>query len=694
MSENVLAIYKQKRKSLMGSIKRAIFKNNKPNRLGTILSSPQDQLKANRPLHKKKWTLLETRRQQMQEFVNDDISEAQKEANQIFWIASINLGIAGMSLFYTPLLWLVVPITAYANTTFFRHAYKSVVQERRITSYVTSSILILGTLIGGYFYTAVIAAWHAACTAKLLRHNESNCKNNMSNLFGTQPRFVWVQTNDGISIEIPFEQLQIGDIVIVSAGQMIAVDGVIVSGMAAIDQRKLTGESQPVEKSVGDEVLASTVVLTGSIGIRTEKTGQETVAMQIGQLLEDTTDFKNSLQSQGEAIADRLAPMTLGLSALFLPIFGFSSALAVMTNEFGYRMRMFAPASVLAFLNISSAQGILIKDGRSLDLLNQIDTVVFDKTGTLTMEQPTISKIYTFHGISKDDVLRYAAVAEEGQTHPIAKAILATVRTWQFTNPETSPVIVNAKYEMGYGIQVNLQTDHKSAKTIRVGSDKFMIMNNIDMPLAIHEIQTHCYEYGHSLVFVAFDDQLAGAIELHATIRPEVQNIINLLHQRNMSIYILSGDHEAPTKTLARKLGIRHYFANTLPENKADIISQLQQQGKSVCFVGDGINDSIALKTAHVSISLRGATTVATDTAQIVFMDGTLRAMEKTFDIAEYYEKKMKSNFVLSTVPSVICVSGIIFLHWGVIAGMAVNIISLSIGVTNAILPLFNQKMD
>ncbi|MEM7537814.1 MAG: hypothetical protein AAF639_36930, partial [Chloroflexota bacterium] len=308
----------------------------------------------------------------MQEFVRDDITEAQKEANHIFSLASINLGIAGISLFYTPFLWLVIPIVAYTNIAFFRQAYQSIVYEHRITSYVTSSILILGTLVGGYFYTAVIAAWHAACTAKLLRHNEVNCRNNMSNLFGTQPRFVWVQTPDGVNIEIPFEQLALGDIVVVSAGQTIAVDGVVVHGTAAIDQRKLTGESQPVEKGVGDEVFASTIVLTGMIGIQTVKTGQETVAVQIGQLLEETTDFKNDLQSQGEAIADRLAPMTLGLSALFVPIFGFSSALAVMTNEFGYRMRMFGPASVLAFLNISSAQGILIKDGRSLDLLKKL----------------------------------------------------------------------------------------------------------------------------------------------------------------------------------------------------------------------------------------------------------------------------------------------------------------------------------
>ena len=438
-----------------------------------------------------------------------------------------------------------------------------------------------------------------------------------------------------------------------------------------------------MEKGVGDEVLASTVVLAGRIGIRTEKAGEETVAMQIGQILDQTADFKNSIQSRGEAIADRMALPTLGLSALFLPLLGYTSAVAVLTNTFGYKMRMFAPASMLTFLNIASQEGILIKDGRSLELLNQVDTIVFDKTGTLTLEQPTIGKIHTYHGVSKDDILRYAAAAEDGQTHPIAKAILAAANKAQLKWPK----MVNAKYEMGYGIQVNL-----SDRVIRVGSDKFMAMNDIEIPTQVSDVQRYCHQHGHSLVLVAFDAQVVGVIELHATIRPEAREVVNGLRQRGMSIYIISGDHEAPTKKLAQTLGIENYFANTLPENKANLVAKLQEEGKSVCFVGDGINDSIALKKANVSVSLRGATMIATDTAQIVLMDGALNKLEEMFDIAQALEANMKKNLYISTVPTMICIGGIVFLHWGVLTGLTITLGTFFVGAANSILPLFNRQ--
>ena len=403
--------------------------------------------------------------------------------------------------------------------------------------------------------------------------------------------------------------------------------------------------------------MASTVVLAGRIGVRISKTGEETVAMQIGKILDQTAELKSSLQSQGEVMADKLALPVLGLGMLFYPLFGFSSAAAVFTNELGYKMRLFAPASMLTFLNIASQQGILIKDGRSLELLNQVDTVVFDKTGTLTLEQPMVGQIHTYNGVCQDDVLRYAAAAEDGQTHPIAKAILAAANQRELAWPK----IVDAKYEMGYGIQVNL-----SDRVIRVGSDRFMAMSDIEIASEVKDVQEHCHEHGHSLVLVAVDSQIVGVIELHGTIRPEAKEVINGLRERGMSMYIISGDHEAPTKKLAETLGIEHYFANTLPENKANLVSKLQEEGKSVCFVGDGINDSIALKKANVSVSLRGATMIATDTAQIVLMDGSLNRLENMFDVAERLSKNMKTNYHLSTMPCVICISGIVLFHWGI----------------------------
>ncbi len=619
---------------------------------------------------------------QLKEILGSQTSETGKEMDQAFMLASANLGFAATSIFYPTLVWLVIILNIGSNISIYRLAYKETISKRRLSSYALDSILTTGMLLGGYVYTATISSWVAILGRKLLLHSEHHARKNLSGLFDTQPSYVWVLTDNGIETEVPLEQLQDGDIIMVRAGQMIAVDGVITNGYAAIDQHKLTGESQPVEKGIGDEVLATTVVLSGQIGIRTEKTGRETVAMQIARILDQTTDFRNTLQTRGEAIADQMTLPTLGLSALCLPVLGYNSAIAVLTNTFGYKMRLFGPASMLSFLNIASQTGILIKDGYSLELLNQIDTVIFDKTGTLTLDQPRVGQIHTYHNYCQDDVLGYAAAAEDGQAHPIARAILAAASERALTWPE----MTNTRYEVGYGIQINLPD-----RTIRVGSHKFMAMENIEIPTEANNAQTICHQDGHSLVFVACDTRVIGIIELHTRIRPEVQTIVNGLRQRGISMYILSGDHEIPTRRLAETLGIDDYFADTLPENKAHLISKLQEQGRSVCFVGDGINDAIALKQADVSVSLCGATTIATDTAQIILMDGDLNKLVVLFEIAEKFTVNMKNNLLISTLPSAVCLGGIIFFHWGVLTGMTITLSTLFFGITHTIWPLFHQ---
>ena len=243
-------------------------------------------------------------------------------------------------------------------------------------------------------------------------------------------------------------------------------------------------------------------------------------------------------------------------------------------------------------------------------------------------------------------------------------------------------MIDEANYEIGYGLKVQLDD-----KLIRVGSIRFMTMENIVIPPRIHTLQTKSHDQGASLVYVAVNEQLSGAIELQATIRPEAKQVIDNLHQRGMTIVIISGDHKKPTQQLAQELGIDQYFAETLPENKAQLIEKLQKEGKSVCFVGDGINDSIALKKANVSISLRGASTIATDTAQVILMDESLKQLPILFDLATRLEKNMRTGFVTALIPGVMCVSGVYFFHIGVITAGVLYNLSLGIGVVNAMLP-------
>ncbi len=548
-----------------------------------------------------------------------DIATTDKENNRYLSISTLGVGLSSAgALFFPPLTLLSVPVLIYVSTPIFEDAYMGFFKQRKLNAAVIDSVAVVGGIVTHYYFVSALSNVIYYSAKGLLNKTRDNTKKNLINVFSEQPQSVWLLKNGG-EVETPLDSLKLGDIIVVNAGEIIPIDGVIAKGMATIDQHALTGESQPSEKSEGDGVLAATIVLTGCIHIKVETTGAESIAVQIGNILNNTAEFELSLQTQGEQFADKTVLPTLAAGALAFMTHGAYSTVAVLSSNFSEVIRLSSPFSMLNFLNIAAKNSILIKDGRSLELLNKVDTVVFDKTGTLTLDQPHVEQIYSCNGFEKEDVLSYAAAAEYRQKHPIAKAILQAAAQLEI------PTIDEAQYEIGYGIKVKVDN-----KLIRVGSMRFMEMEQITISEEIHTLQNQSHLQGYSTVFVAIDQQLGGVLELSPTIRPEAKQVIQQLKQRNISLYIISGDHENPTRQLAEELGIDNYFADTLPQDKAKLIEQLQAEDKTVCFVGDGINDSIALKMANVSISLRGASTAATDIAQIILMDQTIRLFIST----------------------------------------------------------------
>ena len=630
---------------------------------------------------------IDSRRQQLKEISSasdeSEVNEVEQKLNRDLTISAISLAFASAGpLLYPPLSILTIPGLSWLTLVASKDAYHSFKQGRGLSVDVLTTLFFAGTIATGSYFAGALGAFFVRFSKKLLAKTEDHSSQSLINVFGHQTRFVCL-LSDGIEVEVSVDTLSSGDIIVLHAGETIAVDGTIIEGQATIDQHILTGESQPAEKKVGEQVFASTVVLSGQIKICVEKAGEETVAAQIGEILNQTADFKKEILSWGEGIADMSARMTMGLSALVLPFFGATTAVTILNSSFGLYMRFLSPISMLTFLNLASNQGILVKDGRSLQLLSQVDTVVFDKTGTLTQEVPHVGKIHTCLGISDLELLTYAAAAEYKQTHPIALAIREAASQRGLTLPEIGEVNV----EVGYGLKVSIED-----QLIRVGSQRFMEMSSITIPSEIKQIYEDGHEHGYSFVYVAVDEQLWGAIELHATIRPEAKQIITQLRERGIEMYIISGDHENPTKQLAQEVGIEHYFAETLPENKAKLIEQLQQDGKSVCFVGDGINDSIALKKANVSVSLRGASSAATDTAQIVLMNQNLEQLIQAFDIADKFKSNMSVNTITTVLPGVITVFGAFFLGFGVAHSVILNDIGMIIGASNAIWPFFREQ--
>lgn len=605
------------------------------------------------------------------------------DRNMAVSVVSLGLAIVG-KLFYYPIGLLSLPGILYITHFAIMQGFKGLFKEKKLTVDFLSATMKVLLLINGYLVFASFSVFMFSLNRKLLSKITDNSKKNIIDVFKQQPGTVWV-IYDEIEREIPFEELKTGDRVMVGAGSTIPVDGEIIEGSASVDQHILTGEFQPVEKHIGDEVFALTLVLSGKIYIHARETGQQTSAAQIATILNNTISTKTDVQLWSREISDKSVLPVFAISAVSLPFIGPIGALGVLNSHFKYRASIASAIGVMNYLDMASHNGILVKDGHTFELLEKIDTVVFDKTGTLTEAQPRVEKIHLCGEYSEQEVLRYAAAAESKQSHPIARAIIQQATEQQLELPE----IEEAAYKLGYGLTVGVE-----GHIVRVGSLRFLEQENIHIPDAIRTAQTYCQEQGSSMIAVAIDDSAVGTIELAAAIRPGTKELIHeLTHECGIeSTYIISGDHDAPTRQLADGLGINHYFAEVLPEQKAELIKQLQAEGKSVCFVGDGINDSIALQEADVSVSIRGASTVATDAAQIVLMGKTLNQLPYLFGMGQQFNGHMKKVVATVIAPSVVSIGGsIMFFNFGLIQSFIFPQIGLLAGIAVAMRPVLGH---
>lgn len=605
------------------------------------------------------------------------------DRNMMVSMVSLSLATVG-KLFYFPIALLSLPGILYITHFAIMQAFKELFKEKKLTVDFLSATMKILLLINGYLVFASFSVFMFSLNRKLLSKITDNSKKNIIDVFKQQPSTVWV-IYDSIEREIPFEELKAGDMVMVGAGSTIPVDGEIIEGHASVDQHILTGEFQPVEKSTGDEVFALTLVVSGKIYIHARETGQQTTAAQIAIILNNTISTKTDVQIWSREISDKSVLPTFAISAVSLPFIGPIGALGVLNSHFKYRASIASAIGVMNYLDMASHNGILVKDGHTFELLEKVDTVVFDKTGTLTEAQPRVEKIHLCGEYSEQQVLRYAAAAESKQSHPIARAIIQQATEQQLELPE----IEEATYKLGYGLTVGIE-----GHVVRVGSVRFLEQEDIHIPDDIRTAQIYCQEQGSPMIAVAIDDSAVGTIELAAAIRPGTKELIHeLTHECGIkSTYIISGDHDAPTRQLADELGINHYFAEVLPEQKAELIKQLQAEGKSVCYVGDGINDSIALQEADVSISIRGASTVATDAAQIVLMGKTLNQLPYLFGMGQQFNGHMKKVVTTVVTPCAVSVVGsIMFFNFGLIQSFIFPQIGLLAGIAVAMRPVLGH---
>lgn len=500
----------------------------------------------------------------------------------------------------------------------------------------------------------------------------------ISELFGKQADTGWLVTDTG-ETSVAISALKVGDVVAVQAGDLIPVDGIVTSGAARVDQQMLTGEERPVELFPGERAFAGTQLISGRVLIKAERTGAETTAGRIVAVLNQTTEYRLTTEIQAKKIADRAAPYHLGIGALALPFIGLYRTAGLLLALPTAEVLLFTgPIGMLRTLSRAAKHGIAIMDGRTLEMLPEVDTVVFDKTGTLTDPVPAVDRAVTEDGVSESDLLTWAAAAEFRQTHPVALGIRAEAGRRQLDVPEPE----EADYSPSNGIQARIK-----AGLIVVGSARYMDMMGVEVSDRARETADQAHAKGHPFVFVARDGQMAGTIVLRTSLRQEARGVIKELQARGLHVRILSGDGRAQTEAAALELGVDGFDAEVLPHEKAEVVQKLRSEGRFVCFVGDGINDLVAMRAAQVSVAVAGATTAANAVAGIVIYDGDLEHVVDMLKIGDLFRKRMSESIMVAFIPDSISVGLILFGGAGFMTAMVIGWASVGVALATFLRP-------
>lgn len=492
----------------------------------------------------------------------------------------------------------------------------------------------------------------------------------------------------GQEVKLPLKEVQRGDRVVVYAGEVIPVSGRVLRGTALIDEHKLTGESELVSRSEGQVVHASTQVLEGKICILTKRIGSNTRVGLTVNLLNSAPIYDTRVQDHSAQLANAtIAPALLMSVVIFALTRDISRATALLHLDFGQGIRIAVPSTVLAALTFAARHGIYIRSGRALEMLAQIDTVVFDKTGTLTQGNAAVVGVKTAaRRVSRAEVLRVAASAEQGNTHPVAGAIL---RAAEEQNLQISPCDA-WNYRIGFGVVAQID-----GQSVLVGSDRLLQQEGIDLN-PLYERHPDVRSGSHSVVYVARQGKLLGAILYTDPARPESAQVIAALGQGGQQTYMLTGDSQRVASRVADQLKIKsdHTYAEAFPDRKVAVIQELRAQGCKVAFVGEGINDAAALAHADVSISFASGIDIAREAADVVLLDDDLRGIVHAIEIAKRAMEIVYQNTALIAFPNIgVAIAGVLFAFDPVLGVILSNGAAL-MAELNSFRPLFDPDSD
>jgi Cu2+-exporting ATPase len=580
-----------------------------------------------------------------------------------------------------PPLIVALPI-ALATLPVVQRAWEGIRVERKLNIDFLDLMAIAITTFQGQFLTPSLMLSLIEVGENIRDRTARSSAQQTLDLLSSLGQFVWVERN-GEKQQIPIQDVQRGDTVIVYPGEQVPVDGSILRGKALLDEQKLTGESMPVLKKKGQPVFASTLVREGRIYILAERVGNDTRAGQSIKLMQEAPVHDTRMENYATKFAQKAVVPTLLLGgAVFAATRNPSRAASVLTLDFATGIRVSVPTTVLAALTYAAKRGILIRSGRALEQLAEVDTIVFDKTGTLTKGEVDVVSVESVNpATSSLRVLELAAAAEQRLTHPVAEAII------RYAEAKNVAILPRSKwdYQLGLGVQALID-----GETVYVGSDRFLRSCGINTQ-ALNEQQ----KSAGSAIYVASNGELQGIIKYNDLLRPESRKVITtLLTVEGVQVHMLTGDHQRTASAVAAELGIlpTHTHAEAFPEQKAAIVRQLHEQGKTVAFVGDGINDSPALAYADVSISFAHGSEIARETADLVLMQNDLHGLLEAIAIARQAKQLIRQNTSIVALPNLGALVIAVFFGLNPLAATVVNNGSTVVAGVNGLRPMLQSK--
>src|SRR5829696_8904604 len=575
------------------------------------------------------------------------------------------------------MLALSAPIVWYAGWIFVGGAWTSL-GHRTLNMSVLVATGILAAWLASVFLTIVgeetfFEAAAMLVTFVLFGHwmemkSRKGTSDSLRALFDIVPPTATV-IRDGEERELPSSEIVVGDVVRLKPGDKVPVDGVVKSGASAIDESLVTGESIPVEKGAGDEVVGGSVNQSGTLTFEATKIGADTA---LGQIIELVQRAQNS-KAPGQRLADRAAGV-LVIVAISAGVLTFA-AWTLFSDEDFLRALTFAisavviacpdalglatPTAVAVGTGIGARHNILIKDAATLERIGALDAIALDKTGTLTVGEPAVTDVVSSDGVPEDELLRLVASAEQGSEHPLAAAIVRAARERGAELVDTDAFEAVA----GHGLKATVD-----GRRLAVGNARLLEREGISAD-GLTERAERLAEQGKTAMYVAVDGQAAGLVAAADQIRPSAWSAIAALKELGLEVAMISGDNRRTAEAVGRELGIDRVFAEVLPQDKADYVARLQQEGKKVAMVGDGVNDAPALAQADVGIAIGAGTDVAVETANVVLMRSDPLDVAAAMQLSRATVRKMKQNLVWASVYNVMAIpiaAGILFPSAGI----------------------------